>query len=60
MIFGQLTANGLWNLAKYLVVNTFFTMIWDIGLIFGMWVCSDELPMKFEFRQYCFLEYISC
>jgi hypothetical protein len=24
MIFGQLTAIGLWNLAKYLVVSTFF------------------------------------
>jgi hypothetical protein len=24
MIFGQLTAVGLWNLAKYLVVTTFF------------------------------------
>jgi hypothetical protein len=46
MIFGQLTAVGLWNLAKYLVV----TMIWDIDYIFGMWVYSDELPIKFEFR----------
>jgi len=25
-------------------------MIWDIELIFGMWVYSDELPIKFEFR----------
>jgi hypothetical protein len=25
----------------------FFTMIWDIDLIFGMWVYSDELPIKF-------------
>ena len=51
MIFGQLTAVGLWNLAKYLVVTTFFfTIIWDIDLIFGMWVYSDELPIKFEFR----------
>jgi hypothetical protein len=25
-------------------------MIWDIDLIFGMWVYSDELPIKFEFR----------
>ena len=31
MIFGQLTAIGLWNLANYLVVIPFFsTMIWDI------------------------------
>ena len=51
MIFGQLTAVGLWNLAKYLVVTTFFfTMILDIDLIFGMWVCSDELRIMFEFR----------
>jgi hypothetical protein len=51
MIFGQLTAVGHWNLAKYLVVTTFFsTMIWDIDLIFGMWVYSDELPIKFEFH----------
>ena len=28
----------------------YFTMIWDIDLIFGMWVYSDELPIKFEFR----------
>jgi hypothetical protein len=33
MIFGQLAPIGLWNLAKYLVVSTFFfTMIWDIDL----------------------------
>jgi hypothetical protein len=39
MIFGQLTAVGFYNLAKYLVVITFFfTMIWDINLIFGMWI----------------------
>jgi hypothetical protein len=51
MIFGQLTAVGLLNLAKYLVVTTFFFYkIWDIDLIFGMWVHSDELPFKFEFR----------
>jgi hypothetical protein len=34
---------GLWNLAKYLVVTTFFTMIWYIDLIFGIWVYSYEL-----------------
>jgi hypothetical protein len=34
MIFGQLTAVGFCNLAKYLVVITFFfTMIWDIDLV---------------------------
>jgi hypothetical protein len=25
-------------------------MIWDIDLIIGVWVYSDELPIKFEFR----------
>jgi hypothetical protein len=25
-------------------------MIWDIDLILGMWVHSDELPIKIEFR----------
>ena len=29
-IFGQLTAVGLWNLAKYLVVTTFFTLWFEI------------------------------
>ena len=27
----------------------FFTIIWDINLIFGMLVYSDELPIKIEF-----------
>jgi hypothetical protein len=27
-----------------------FTMIWDIDLIFGMWVYNVELLIKFEFR----------
>ena len=27
----------------------FFTMIWDIDLVFRMWVYSDELLIKFEF-----------
>jgi hypothetical protein len=50
-IFGQLTAVGLWNLAKYFSCHHFFfTMIWDIDLIFDMWAYSDELPIKFEFR----------
>jgi hypothetical protein len=30
MIFGQLTAIGLWNLAKYLVVITFFSLWFEI------------------------------
>ena len=50
MIFDRVMARGLWNLFKYLVVTTFFTMIWDIDSIFGVWVYSDELPIKFEFR----------
>ena len=28
----------------------FFTMIWDIDLIFGRWVYSDELPIEVEFH----------
>jgi hypothetical protein len=30
-------ALGLWNLAKYLIVTTFFAMLVDIDLIFGIW-----------------------
>ena len=30
MIFGQLTAIGLWNFAKYLVVTTFFSLWFEI------------------------------
>jgi hypothetical protein len=37
MIFGPR------NLAKYLVVTTFSAMLWDIDLIFGIWVHNDEL-----------------
>jgi hypothetical protein len=28
----------------------FFTMLWDIDLIFGMWVYNDKLQIKFTFR----------
>jgi hypothetical protein len=28
----------------------FFAMLWDIDLIFGMWVYSDKLQIKFTFR----------
>ena len=38
------------NLAKYLVVTTFFQCAWDIDLIFGIWVYNDELQIKFTFR----------
>jgi hypothetical protein len=28
----------------------FFDVLWDIDLIFGMWLYLDELQFKFEFR----------
>jgi hypothetical protein len=28
----------------------FFAMLWDIDLIFGMWVYSDKLQIEFTFR----------
>ena len=28
----------------------FFTMLWDIHLIFGLWVYNDKLRIKFTFR----------
>jgi hypothetical protein len=28
----------------------FFAMLWDIDLIFGMWVYNDKLQIKFTFR----------
>jgi hypothetical protein len=46
-------ANSCWALKFGQIFSChhfFFTMIWDIDLIFGMWVYSDELPIKFEFR----------
>jgi hypothetical protein len=50
MIFGRVMALGLWNLAKYLVLTSFFTMLGDIDLIFGIWVYNDELQIKSTFR----------
>jgi hypothetical protein len=50
MIFGRVMALGLWNLAKYLVVTTFFRYAWYIDLISGIWVYNDELQIKFTFR----------
>ena len=41
---------GLLTLAKYLVVITFFAMLGDIDLIFGIWVHNDELQINFTFR----------
>jgi hypothetical protein len=31
-------------------VIPFFAMLWDIDLIFGMWVYNDKLQIKFTFR----------
>jgi hypothetical protein len=39
MIFGQLTAVGLWNLAKYLVVTTFFPLCLEILTWFLVYKC---------------------
>jgi hypothetical protein len=55
MIFGRVMALGLWNLAKYLVVTTFFHYAWRLfcyALIywFGMWVYNDKLQIMFMFR----------
>ena len=51
MIFDRVMALGLWNLAKYLVVTTFFlAMLGDIDLICGIWVYNDELQIKIKFR----------
>ena len=48
MIFGQLIARWTLKFAQIFSCHHFFsTMIWDIDLIFGMWVYSDELPIKF-------------
>ena len=48
MIFGWVMALGLWNLVKYLVVTTLFTMIWDIDLIFGMRVYDHKLQINWN------------
>ena len=49
MIFGRVMAFRFWNLAKYLVVITFFAMLGDIDLTFGIWVYNDELQIQFAF-----------
>jgi hypothetical protein len=42
----RVMALGLWNLAKYLVVTTFFRYaIGDIDLSFGIWEYNDELQI---------------
>jgi hypothetical protein len=50
MIFGRVMALELWNVAKYLVVTTFFCYTWDIELIFVIQVYNDELQIKFTFH----------
>ena len=56
MIFGRVMALGLWNLAKYLVVSpVYFTMIWDIDLIFGLWVywwVTDQVWISFRLNDF--------
>jgi hypothetical protein len=55
MIFCQLTVVGFWNLATYVDVTTFFTMIWDIDLIFGMWVywwVTDQVLISFRLNDF--------
>ena len=49
IIFGRVMALELWNLAKYLVVPTFFAMLGDMDLLFGIWVYNDELQIRFTF-----------
>jgi hypothetical protein len=49
MIFGRVMALGFWNVDKYLVVISFFAMLGDIDLIFGIWVYNDALQIKFTF-----------
>jgi hypothetical protein len=49
IIFDRVMALRLWNLVKYLVVTTFFAMLGDMDLIFGIWVYNDELQIRFTF-----------
>jgi hypothetical protein len=32
------------------MLSLFFAMLWDIDLIFGMWVYDDKLQIKITFR----------
>ena len=45
--FGQLTAVGLWNFAKYLVVITFFSLWFEILTWF--WVCEFKEAWGYKF-----------
>jgi hypothetical protein len=48
IIFVQLAAVGLWNLAKYLVVTTLFH--YDLRYWLGMRVYNHKLQIHFEIR----------
>jgi hypothetical protein len=50
MIFGRAMALELWNLAKYLVVTTFFAMLRDIDLTFCMRVYNHKLQTNVEIQ----------
>ena len=51
MIFGSVMALDLVFFVQILSCPDFiFYVLCDINLIFGMWLCLDELQFKFEFR----------
>jgi hypothetical protein len=50
MIFGWVMALELVFYVQILSCPDFFDVLWDIDLIFGMWLYPGELQLKFEFR----------
>ena len=64
MIFGQLTAVGLWNLAKYLVVTTlrknfndyYKVMFYRYRTSYSYASVVDSWSYQDLLRQYCFLQ----
>ena len=50
MIFGWVMALELVFIVQILSVRTFFYVLWDIDLIFGMWLYLYELQLISEFR----------
>jgi hypothetical protein len=51
MIFGWVMARELvFFVQMFSCLDFFFYLLWDIDLIFGMWLYLDELQFKFEFR----------
>jgi hypothetical protein len=52
IIFGRVMALGLWNLAKYLAITTFFSLCLEILTLILVYECiyNDELQIKFTFR----------